>query len=242
MKIRVVVPVFNEEKLLPHFLAHYERFADSILVWDNGSTDRTREIAKAHPLVKLMEFRTEGYDEAAVLEVLHQTKGASYGRFDWLMFPDCDEFIRARDPGRERELLEGAPEQVIAADGYCMIATPWDAPIDLARPLIPQRTWGWKSRNYSKPIIIRPTLDGDFCPGKHGIKGLKVDPDDRFLLLHLEMIDFNLLVYRKNRRELSESNKRHDWCTARFCQPLKTHLEYWASGLLMAEDLSKVIG
>jgi glycosyltransferase involved in cell wall biosynthesis len=44
--------VYNEEALLPHFLAHYAPIADRIVVWDNGSTDATPQIAQAHSKVE----------------------------------------------------------------------------------------------------------------------------------------------------------------------------------------------
>ena len=54
LKIVVVTQVKNEEWILERFLALTSRFADAIVVADQRSTDRSREIyaqfSKSHPI------------------------------------------------------------------------------------------------------------------------------------------------------------------------------------------------
>ena len=45
MKIACYTITYNEELMLPHFIKHYKQFCDKIVVYDNMSTDRTKEIA-----------------------------------------------------------------------------------------------------------------------------------------------------------------------------------------------------
>jgi glycosyltransferase involved in cell wall biosynthesis len=47
MNIHVYTVAYNEELLMPFFLRHYKRFANHITVFDNESTDKTAELAKA---------------------------------------------------------------------------------------------------------------------------------------------------------------------------------------------------
>jgi glycosyltransferase involved in cell wall biosynthesis len=56
MKISIIIPAFNEEKLLGETLAHIKLAADiftgigweiELIVCDNNSTDRTADIARA---------------------------------------------------------------------------------------------------------------------------------------------------------------------------------------------------
>ena len=76
MKIRVYTVAWNEEKILPHFLRHYARFADRIVVYDNGSNDRTRDIIFAHPQAEFRTYDTDGVlHDGAKAHVHYQPKG-----------------------------------------------------------------------------------------------------------------------------------------------------------------------
>jgi len=91
VKISVIVPAFNEEKLILATLASIraagERFSRlgwemELIVCDNNSTDRTAELAR-------------GAGAEVVFEPLHQiararNAGASRATGDWLIFVDAD--------------------------------------------------------------------------------------------------------------------------------------------------------
>ena len=91
MKISIVVPAFNEEKLLPATLRsikaaaaafHARGWATELIVCDNNSTDRTAELARA-----------EG--ARVVFEPVNQISrarntGAGVATGDWLVFVDAD--------------------------------------------------------------------------------------------------------------------------------------------------------
>lgn len=233
MKIRVVVPVYDEEVLLPHFLRHYEAWVDSFIVWDNGSTDRTAEIAQAHPKVDHRVFQTESYDEISVLQRLHDSKLESAGWFDWCLFPDVDEFITPWTTKSVREILGNTDAEVLVPRGWCLMQTKDDPPIDWSRNLLAQRRYGYMSTMWSKPIIIRPEAHASFQPGKHLLRRRpsRIYAAHELLLLHVEQIDFDHWVYRKNRRPLSERNIRNKWSTDRFCRPLPELRELWKQNL-----------
>jgi len=97
MKISVVVPAFNEERLLPGSLASiraamegFDRlgWASELIVCDNNSTDRTAEIAR-------------GAGARVVFEPVNQISrarntGAACAGGDWIFFVDADSY-----PGAE---------------------------------------------------------------------------------------------------------------------------------------------
>jgi glycosyltransferase involved in cell wall biosynthesis len=47
MKVGLTAPCFNEERFLPYFLRHYSTFCDKIFIFDNCSTDKSKEIIKS---------------------------------------------------------------------------------------------------------------------------------------------------------------------------------------------------
>ncbi|MEK9154117.1 MAG: glycosyltransferase family A protein [Patescibacteria group bacterium] len=70
MKISFVIPAYNEEKLIGKCLGSIEReiersgYEAEIIVADNGSTDRTREIAASFPRTRAVEERWKGANRA----------------------------------------------------------------------------------------------------------------------------------------------------------------------------------
>lgn len=48
MKVVAVIPAYNESKTIAEVLSHTRRFVDGMIVVDDGSTDRTAEIARVH--------------------------------------------------------------------------------------------------------------------------------------------------------------------------------------------------
>ena len=91
MKISVVVPAFNEERLLPASLASvraamaaFDRrgWSSELIVCDNNSTDRTAEIARAAGATVVFE----PFNQIARA----RNAGATHAVGDWLVFVDAD--------------------------------------------------------------------------------------------------------------------------------------------------------
>ena len=112
MKISVIIPAFNEERLLGETLRQVkvamEVFArrgwkTELIVCDNNSTDRTAEIARE-------------VDAMVVFEPINQiararNRGASIATGDWLLFVDADSHPSA-------ELFTDVAEQI--KSGRCL--------------------------------------------------------------------------------------------------------------------------
>ena len=96
MKISVVVPAFNEERLLGESLAQIKSAANAfalrgwgfeLIVCDNNSTDRTAEIAHAAGATVVFE---------PVNQIARaRNSGASAATGDWLIFVDADSHPNA---------------------------------------------------------------------------------------------------------------------------------------------------
>ena len=91
LKISVVIPAFNEEKLLPASLAATrnamaafteKNWAGELIVCDNNSTDRTAELARAAGATVVFE---------PVNQIARARNcGAAAATGDWLVFVDAD--------------------------------------------------------------------------------------------------------------------------------------------------------
>jgi glycosyltransferase involved in cell wall biosynthesis len=112
VKISVVVPAFNEEKLLGRSLAEIKTAAAAftrrdwqfeLVVCDNNSTDRTAEIARAAGALVVFEpFNQIGRA---------RNSGAAAASGDWLIFVDADSHPSA-------ELFADVADQI--ASGHCL--------------------------------------------------------------------------------------------------------------------------
>ncbi|MGC8742600.1 MAG: glycosyltransferase [Verrucomicrobiia bacterium] len=91
MKVSIIIPAYNEEKLLPHTLSHIQNASEAfknrnwdyeIIVCDNNSSDNTSEIAR-------------DCGAKVVFEPVNQiararNTGAMAATGDWLIFIDAD--------------------------------------------------------------------------------------------------------------------------------------------------------
>lgn len=91
MKLSLVIPAFNEERLLPATLAHLKTgmgiverrgWSAELVVCDNNSTDRTAELARAAGATVVFE---------PVNQIARaRNAGANAASGDWLVFVDAD--------------------------------------------------------------------------------------------------------------------------------------------------------
>ena len=118
MKISIIVPAYNEEKLLPQSLPgiqsasaafHALGWETELIVCDNNSSDRTAEVAR-------------GLGATVVFEPINQiararNKGAEKATGDWMVFIDADSFPTA---GLFRRVAEeiGRPRTI---GGGCLL-------------------------------------------------------------------------------------------------------------------------
>lgn len=166
--IAVITICRNEGYLMPHFLRHYERFADEIHVWDEQSTDGTREAIAGCNKAFLHEWTAKGFDDFVRLEFCHEIRN-KFLSFDWTIWPDVDEFIYA-DNVQEKLLggmnpHYGLPRVV----GYQML---WDGELPISQQITEVIRSGVRDEIYDKPIIIPAFSNIAWYPGKHRLKPL----------------------------------------------------------------------
>ena len=139
MKISIVIPAFNEERLLADTLASINKARASfdsanieseLIVCDNNSTDRTAEIARAAGATVVFE---------AVNQIGRaRNTGAAAASGDWLLFVDADSKPSA-------ELFTEVTEQIRSGRcvaGGCTLRLEGNHRI----PNVITRVWNWKSR------------------------------------------------------------------------------------------------
>ena len=96
MNISVVVLAKNSENTIEKTLKSLIEF-DDVVVYDNGSTDKTINIAKSFKNVNLIEGEFKGFGWS-------KNKASSFARNDWILIIDSDEVI-------DNELLKELKEK-----------------------------------------------------------------------------------------------------------------------------------
>lgn len=151
MTIHVISIMWNEEFMLPHFLKHYEKVADQIFIVDDHSTDRTAEIAKAHPKVTYSKYGYNGFNEGEFSRTLEE-----YSRdypVDWAVCVDGDEFITGLED------LEWQGKGILKTKGYMMIGK--TGRLEDCKKI--------RMKSFDKPVVFTPRPDLRFDDGRHGV-------------------------------------------------------------------------
>jgi dolichol-phosphate mannosyltransferase len=102
VNILIAIPVFNEQTYLSRVLGMVRRFADHILVIDDGSTDQTPALLRQETGINVITHpENRGYGQS-----LHDAfQFAICRKFDWLITMDCDE---QHEPSRIPAFIQAA--------------------------------------------------------------------------------------------------------------------------------------
>lgn len=205
MRVHVYALCWNEERMLPFFLRHYDSIAEKFVVYDNGSTDASLEILNAHRKVDLRHYTVEGESFVEAARRMYDTiwKG-SRGEADWVVVCNVDEhYFHENLPGYLNQCkAEGVT--VIPSAGFEMITEQFPTS---AHKLCDVVTRGARATSLDKIGIFDPNAieEINYVVGRHGADpvGQVVYPSTVELkLLHFKYLG---LPYLKSRyAELSQ--------------------------------------
>lgn len=139
---------WNRADTIHMTIKHYQQFCQRIVIFDNYSDDKTREIAlQLGADVRL--FGTKGVlDDQAYIDVKNNCWKTS--RADWVIVCDDDEILWHSELSTHLQAAKNQNRSVIPTQGYSMYAE-----------LLPRGTWlevntGVEDNNYSKTVIFDP--------------------------------------------------------------------------------------
>ena len=111
IKILGVTVTYNNEDKIPYVMPYYERIGiDKLIVYDNGSTDRTVELLSKYPFVEIRTYYTDKYDERKILEFKTNIQNEFAGQYNWCISTYFDEVFYCERDIREvlyEKMLEG---------------------------------------------------------------------------------------------------------------------------------------
>lgn len=232
--------VRNEKPICGFWLRHYAQFCTELHVFDDGSTDGTRELVSAHPKATLHDMPFTGLDENALIDLAHETIKGSTDRADYVMWPDVDEFLHHPEMLACLARFKSSGYNVVRTLGMNMMGAPLPADDGMSQLTDIYRT-GVRAPVYSKPIIVAPDSGVRWSCGKHALANeaeLRVMPDYkhyepeywRVRLLHYRYLDPQYCRER-NARQYDRSTAK---TTAWSCAPthMGEHSHHWVAATM----------
>ena len=114
MKITIGIPAYNEEKQLPKILPKLMEITDSIIICDDGSTDRTSTIAKKFGAKVVKHEKNYGYG-AAIKSIF---KMASEINSDVLVTFDADGQHRIEDIDKVLQPIKDGESDIVIGSRF----------------------------------------------------------------------------------------------------------------------------
>lgn len=170
---------WNEERMLPFFFEHYDRFVDRYFIHDNDSDDGSLEILAAHPRVTVLPLVLEGDSMCqAAFEKVNELWKPSVGQADWVAVCNIDELFWHPDLPWYLKICKNRGITHIPAIGWNMVSDRFPEPGEhLPRTL---RT-GMRADAMDKPSFFNPNAitDSGFAMARHSSqpRGRVVVPD-----------------------------------------------------------------
>lgn len=110
--IAAVIPAYQEERLLPITLAGLPPCVQTVVIVDDASTDRTRELA--------LQFAQTSVDKGLRVSVLSLTENSGVGR------AICVGYLQAYSMGAEVAVVMGADAQMDPSELSALVEALWD--------------------------------------------------------------------------------------------------------------------
>lgn len=188
--VAIVTMVHNEGQMLRLWVDHYARQVGlkHLVVLDDNSTDGSTDGlgCTVHRLPPLDGSRFEG----TRMRLVSGIAAGLLAAYDYVAFVDGDEFLIA-DPARHASLPDflasRAGRDIIGVTALNVMHVPdLEAPLDLGRPILEQRSFAKFAPLMCKPAIKR--VPAPWAAASHGIRG-EYAVDGELFMLHLKFAD-----------------------------------------------------
>jgi hypothetical protein len=209
---------WDEADMLAFFFRHYDPWVDRYVIYDDGSTDGSLEVLRAHPKVELRQLQRTDAESFVISHTQMQEHAwkESRGQADWVVITAIDEhlWIRGRDMTNYLQELGAAGVTCVPALGFDMNSEQF--PCD--RGLLIETVTRGRVRRFNKLAILNPDAVDEtrFVEGRHSAAptGRNVFPSrDELLLWHYKHLGFERVAARHDAQgaRLGSKDRANGW-------------------------------
>ncbi|MGU3538285.1 glycosyltransferase [Methylobacterium sp. A54F] len=207
-RVHLYTVCWDEADMLGFFFRHYDPWVDRYVVYDDGSTDGSLDILRAHPKVELRRFERVEAESFVLSHKAMQDQAWQESRdVDWICITAIDEHLHAA--GRPMDtVLDTARDSgvtLLPALGFDM-----NHPVmpDDHGLLVERVTRGRPRSAFNKLSLFRPAFvrETGFGPGRHAaepVGDLVLPPRDTVMLWHYKHLGFE----RNAAREAAQAQR-----------------------------------
>ena len=200
MIVHLYTFIYNEERILPFFFKHYEKFVNKFFIYDNNSTDGTKKFVKKRKDVVYLQFDTDNkFDEYELVYLRNNEWKKSANDADWIIVCDADEFLFFKDKKKLLKLINDG-YSVIRPIGYDMKTKKFPS---YNKSITKSVRKGLRIMSLDKPVIFRPDMvnQTNFSFGSHFAlpEGrIKLYNEEDIKLLHYKNLGVDYALEKKN--------------------------------------------
>ena len=216
MKIHLYAVLWNEAPLLPYFFRHYDQFVERYVMYDNGSTDGTLDMLRAHPRVEVRPYVTAGTSVCVTgAQLKSQCWKESRGQADLVIVCDVDELLWHPN-------LSNYLQQAVSRGLTLLRATGWQL-VHPTFPTTPGQIYdevktGFRAGGFNKSCIFNPVAvhEINYSVGAHdntptGFVYRDADPELRLLHCKYLGVDYLIQRYAELKPRLLSGDLQHGW-------------------------------
>lgn len=232
MKIWVYTLCYNEMKILPYIAKYWERYADKVIVYDNGSNDGSQEFLQTLSFVELRHFESDGFNDLINKNIKNNAwKEARERDVDFVQVCDLDEVLYS--PIDIKAVCQAMKDKNVDVwRSHWIEVVGENLPTNINEDLY-HRSEGFygvdKANNIfgmqkMKFCLFNPKTieESNFSEGCHKADFKKFNNENplianvtgnKMVVLHFDKLGFDYLKYKysKNKARLSEINIKHGW-------------------------------
>ncbi len=153
-KVDIHVLCWNEEKIIPHFLRHYENFVNNIVVYDNMSTDNSVNILKKHPKVTVLPYNTNGEIRDDAYLMIKNNGWKQSKNADIVIVCDMDEFLYSDDFGAYLRNFNQSDSTIVKPIGFEMMIKDFD--LTKSGSILNDVQYGYEHNHFNKLCMFKP--------------------------------------------------------------------------------------